>query len=406
MPSTSEAQAQPAERSRAAIILGTGIFLVAYGTNVSTPFLVTYRERLELGDSATMAIFTVYVAGILLVLPIAGQMSDRFGRREVSVPFIFVSALASIIMIFGRDTLVFLLLGRFLLGTVSGAVLSIGAAWIQDLMGKGAEQRSAVLSTVLSYGGFGAGPLVSALILELDVWPLVFPYVLHAAATVAIIPFLFRVPQPDERSKEPLRPRIGVPPEGRDIFMKIVAPASIWVFAFPSTSFALFPVIVSDAIDGSKVVVAAVAGALTAWSALFSRPTLPRLGATRTLRLGMVIGTVGYTLGTTAFATDIWWLVLPAAVLLGGASGLLTAGSLALLASVADDKNRGAINGTFYLLAYPGMAMPIVLTGAASLIGLTPALILLTTIAALATARVLTQSPPESYVASPAHGRS
>lgn len=406
MPSSSQTHAQPPERSRSAIILGIGVFLVAYGTNVSTPFLVTYRERLDLGDSATMAIFTVYVAGILTILPIAGQLSDRFGRREVSVPFVMISALASIIMIFGRDNLAFLLIGRFLLGAVSGAVLSIGAAWIQDLMGKGAEQRSALLSTVLSYGGFGAGPLVSALILELDVWPLVFPYLVHAAATLAVVPFLLRVPQPSERSTAPLRPRIGVPSEGRDVFTKVVAPAAIWVFAFPSTSFALFPVIVSDAIDGSTVVVAAVAGALTAWSALISRPTLPRLGAVRTLRLGMVTGTVGYALGAIAFATDIWWLVLPAAVLLGGASGLLTAGSLALLAAVADEASRGAINGTFYLLAYPGMAMPIMLTGAASVIGLTPALIFVTGIAALATLRVVTHSPPEIYVASPAQARS
>jgi hypothetical protein len=37
--------------------LTAGIFVVAYGTNVSTPFLVEYRRRLDLTESATVAIF-------------------------------------------------------------------------------------------------------------------------------------------------------------------------------------------------------------------------------------------------------------------------------------------------------------------------------------------------------------
>ncbi len=370
-------------------VLGSGVFLVAFGTNVSTPFLITYKERLSLGDSATMAIFTVYVLGILAILPVAGQLSDRFGRRMVAVPFVVLSAISSIVMILGRDSFGLLLFGRFLLGLVSGAVLSIGAAWMQELLGRGREQRAAVQTTVLTYAGFGAGPLVSALILELNAWPLILPYALHAVTTMVVIPFLLKVPQSSERSREPFRLNFGVPPEGRPLFTRIIAPAAIWVFAFPSTSFALFPVLVSDAIGASTVLVAAIAAALTAWSGLSSRPLLPRLGPSRTLHVGMVSGTSGYVLGVVAFETGAWGLVLVAAVLLGAASGLITSASLALLAAVADEASRGTINGTFYLLAYPGMVMPIVLTTLARFIEQTPALIAVTILAALATLKLI-----------------
>lgn len=385
-------------------ILGTVVFLVAFGTNVSTPFLVTYRERLALGNSATMAIFTVYVLGILSILPIAGQLSDRYGRLMVTVPFVVLSATSSFIMILGRDSFVLLLLGRFILGLVSGGVLSIGAAWMQEILGRGKEQRSALVTTVLTYAGFGAGPLVSAMILEFDAWPLVLPYLLHGTATVALIPFLLTVPQSSERSRKPFRLNFGVPPEARPVFTRIVAPAAIWVFAFASASFALFPVIVSEAIGGSTVLIAAIAAALTAWSGLFSRPMLPRLGPTRTLKVGMISGTLGYALGSIAFETGAWGLVLPAAVLLGAASGLLTSGSLALLAGIADESSRGAINGTFYLLAYPGMAMPILLTTLARFIEQTPALIAITALAALATIKIL-REPPVLTKESAAGGR-
>lgn len=395
MPTAQETSLANGSRSPGAIVLGFAVFLVAYGTNLSTPFLVTYRERLVLGDSATMAIFTIYVLGILLATPFAGQLSDRHGRRAIAVPFVVISAVSSVIMIFGRDSFPLLLLGRLLLGMVSGAVLSVGAAWMQELLGRGKEQRSAVVSTLLTYGGFGAGPLASALILELNIWPLVFPYVLHAVVTLLIVPFLLKVPQTDNRTARPLRFHLGVPAHGQRTFRRVIAPAAIWVFSFPSTSFALFPVIVSDAVDGSDVLVAAASGTLTAWAAVLARPLLPRLGAERTLHIGMVSGTIGYVLGTTAFATGAWQLVLPAAVLLGAASGLLTGGSLALLGEMADEATRGSINSTFYLLAYSGMAMPILLTALASGIGLTAALTIITSLAALATVMLVAGSRSE-----------
>jgi hypothetical protein len=76
----------------------------------------------------------------------------------------------------------------------------------------------------------------------------------------------------------------------------------------------------------------------------------------------MTLGVAGFLVGTIAFATDIWPLVLISAPLLGGASGAITAGCLALLGSMADDRQRGAVTSSFYLLAYPGMTMPVLIT--------------------------------------------
>ncbi len=387
------------DRPRYGQILGLGIFLVAYGTNVSTPLLVEYRDQLGLGNSATMAIFTVYVTGIMFIVPFGGQLSDRYGRKAVSMPFMMLSALASIILIFGQDSFALLLFGRFFLGLVSGAVLSIGSAWLQELLGVGNEQKAALVATVLTYGGFGLGPAVSALIFELGVAPLTLPYILHAAATLIVVPMVLRLPDTRERTHEPIRLKLGIPVAGQELFRRRIVPAAIWVFSFPSTAFALFPVIISDSVDGSPVVVAAASGALTAWAALIARPVLPRIGSERSLELGMIWGTVGYGFGATAFVTGIFWLVLPAAVLLGAASGMLSGGSLALLNQIADDSSRGSINATFYMLAYPGTAVPILLTALGAVIGLTAALIAATLTAVMATAVLISRrgEPLTSY---------
>ena len=74
--------------SRDARVLAAGLLLVGFGTNLSTPLLVSYRARLGLGDSSTMAIFAVYVVGIFSSLLLAGPISDRLGRRTVCAPLL------------------------------------------------------------------------------------------------------------------------------------------------------------------------------------------------------------------------------------------------------------------------------------------------------------------------------
>ncbi len=369
--------------SRDALVLALAVFLVGWGTNVSTPFLVLYRDRLDLGDSATMAIFAVYVIGIMATLPLAGPLSDRFGRRAVAIPGVVLSGLSSLIMIFGRDEFAFLLLGRLALGIVSGAVLGVSAAWLQELMGPGNEQRAAIWSTALTFGGFGIGPPISA---AFEAWtsdPLVWPYVLHAVLIVAVIPPLLRVAEthgPERRSRL-ARVELGVPAASARFFWFAIVPAAVWVFGFPSTSFALFPVLVGDSIPDKDVLVAAASGMLTAWSGLVARPVVLRIGPRLAMLAGVASGAVGYVFGTVAFAADVWPFVLPAAVCLGGGSGMITAGALGLLAEMAEPHNRGALNSTFYLIAYPGMTMPLIVTGLGAGIGLTTAMVLITSLA-------------------------
>ncbi len=363
-------------------LLAAGLLLVGYGTNISTPLLILYRSRLDLGDSATMAIFAIYVLGIFSTLLLAGPVSDRYGRRAVFLPFVVLSALASLVILAGQDSFALVLFGRYLLGAVSGAALGVGAAWMQELMGPGNEQRAALVTTVVTYFGFGLGPPISAIFHVVNIDPLVWPYVVHAAVTAAALPLLWQLPETVDLSDEtirarPIRPRLGIPPAARRVFWLVVVPAAVWIFAFPSTSFALFPVIVADEVPNADVVVAAASGALTAWSALLARPIVGHLGARRAVPVGMALGVVGYIFGTIAFATVAWW-VLPAALVLGAASGTINASCLGILGELAEPSQRGAINSTVFLLAYPGMAMPILLTTAAEVVSLTTALMVAT----------------------------
>ncbi|MEM1333464.1 MAG: MFS transporter [Actinomycetota bacterium] len=348
-----------------------------------------YQDRLALSDTGAVAIFSIYVGGILLALLFAGRSSDRFGRRPIVVPFTILSGVGSAIMIVGRDELLWLFAGRFLLGLVSGATLSVGTAWLNELAGVTDERsrlRLAGSVTLLLYVGFGFGPITSAL---WDRWlpaPLVWPYVVHLGSCVLAAIALRGLPEtkrPDPAVS--LRPRLGVPPAARRDVVRLLAPASVWVFGFPSVSFALLPVVLRDAIGGSDVIVSGAIGSLTATAVLLARPLIARVGDARpALGVGACIGVAGYVIGTTAFVTSAWWLAPASAVLLGAASGILMNAGLAITESIADDANRGTLSATFYLLAYSGMTMPLVLTGVGATTSTTTALVGVTLVAAAA----------------------
>ncbi len=372
---------------RPAIVLCIALFTVGYGTNVSTPLLVRYQERLDLGATTTLSIFVVYVVGILGTLLVAGPLSDRLGRRPIVVPFVAASGIASLILILGRDSLLALYVGRLLLGVVSGAVIGTGSAWLQELAGRGNELRVASVTTAVLYAGFGFGPAVTAVMEQRLPAPLVLPYLAHAAMAFAIVPFVARVPETyvPVGPPRPMRVELGIPAGRRVEFVLVLAPTAFWVYGFASSAFALFPVLLRDALDDVDVLVGGAAAALTAWAGVMARPVSRRFGARRASIIGLWSGTAGLALGSIAFATDVWPLVLPAAVLVGASSGVLLTAGLTIISESTDDRTRGALTSSFYVAAYLGMTVPVLVSLLGRVVSLTSALGIATATALLTT---------------------
>ena len=67
------------------------LFAVAAGTNVPTPLLLVYQERLGLSAEVLTALFGFYAAGLVPALFLAGRLSDRLGRRRVALPGMVLS---------------------------------------------------------------------------------------------------------------------------------------------------------------------------------------------------------------------------------------------------------------------------------------------------------------------------
>jgi hypothetical protein len=348
------------------------LFAVAAGTNVPTPLLLVYQERLGLSAEVLTALFGCYAAGLVPALLLAGQLSDRLGRRRVAIPGIVLSGLASLAFAAAGDSLTLLFTARFLQGVVSGVVFSVGSAWVGELSqasGEGAGGRRAAFAMT---AGFALGPLTSGLLGEFGPAPTVLPYLLHTALVAVGLSMALGLPETVDLT--PAHERIGPPPDpapliragDRLLFVTVVAPVAVCVYAFPSSIISAVPLLVDLPYGG--VAVTGVLAGVTLGAGTLVAPLQARLG-TWTAVVGATAGAAGFA-AATAFATTGWlpWLVL-SAPLLGSGGGLCLAAGLLLTARLAAPTRRGALTALFLAIAYLGFAVPFlmaVLAGATS----------------------------------------
>src|SRR4051812_46481602 len=242
------------------------LFAVAAGTNVPTPLLLVYQERLDLSPEVLTALFGCYAAGLVPALLLAGPLSDRLGRRRGAIPGIVLSALASLAFAAAGGSVALLFGGRFLQGVVSGVVFSVRSAWVGELSlasGEGAGGRRAAFAMT---AGFSLGPLASGFLGQYAVAPTVLPYLVHAALASVGLALAVRLPETVDLLPGPrtsAAPPVGplVTPGDGAVVLTVLAPVAVCVYAFPTAVISAVPLLVD--LPGPAIAVTGVVAGVT-----------------------------------------------------------------------------------------------------------------------------------------------
>lgn len=342
------------------------LMAVATGTNVPTPLLLVYRDRLGLTDASLTAIFGVYALGLMLALAMAGRAADHFGRRSVALPAAICAVIGSVLFIFAADSEPLLYLVRFLQGAASGTVFSVGSAWLVETATRRGDHAGPRTAAVAMTGGFAIGPAYAGVIGEWGPWHLVLPYLLHVVILLTAILAVWPVPETLERqpstsdSSAPGALRPGAWRTG----LFVVAPLAVCVYAFPASSIAAVPVLVG--FPFAPVALTGLLAGLTLGAGALAAPLQGRLGP-RAAPVAAACGVVGF--GGTALAAAvpaILLLVLPASVVLGAGGGLALASGIARLPALANEGRLGTVSAAFYVIAYIGFGFPLMITALAA----------------------------------------
>lgn len=336
------------------------LLILLTGTNLPTPLYRDYEQRFGFSPLVVTLIFAVYVAVLIPSLLVAGPLSDAIGRRRVLLPATALAMLGALGFALATNV-VWLFAARAVQGLALGAASGALTAALAALEPTGNRRRAALVSTVASVGGLGAGPLLGGVLAQYLPAPHVVPFVVEI---VLLVPAAFTIATtPQTRPNVRWRPRRPSIPAGMGPIFAFSGTVTFLGFAVVGVFLTLVPTYVTTLSGSHNLAVAGAAVALLlACSALaqlagYGKPA-------RALELsGLPLLAGGLILLAIAGQISSLAVLLVATVAAGAGHGLVFLGGLTAINHAAPADRHAEVVSTFYVIAYLGVGLPVIGVG-------------------------------------------
>lgn len=328
------------------IILFSVTLMAVMGVSIVTPAHPRIARDLNISPAEIGLLITVFALPGTILAPVLGMFADRFGRRRILVPSLFVFGIFGTACALTKDFPV-LLFFRFLQGVGAAALGSINLTIIGDLY-SGSDRSTAMgyNSGVLSIGT-ASYPALGGLVAALG-WQ--FPFLFSILAIPVGILILVRLKNPEPVSTEKLSAYLS------NILRFMSAKNMRGLFLASFTSFVViygsyltyFPFLAETHSIHSPAMIGvlmSVSSLVTALSSVFLGALSKRFTEIRLIKTAYLL----YAISLVALATAANRMVLVIAlIVLGAASGISIPAVQSLVAGFAPPMMRGAfmsVNG-------------------------------------------------------------
>ncbi len=354
-----------------------GITLMAVlGVTSITPAFPRVIQEFDISSGQVGLLITFFTLPGIVLTPVLGIMSDRYGRKSILTPALILFGIAGGLCAFATsfDMLLFL---RFIQGMGAAALGTLNVTVIGDIYD--GRERSAALgynSSVLSTGT-ATYPGIGGLLATFG-W--FYPFLLAFLAIPVAFVVLFSLHNPEPVNDKGLKEFFG------DVFGNLWPPLKnprvLGVFVASLVSFILLfgaqlaylPILMNDRFDAPTYVIGLILSGASLTTALTSSQ-LGRLTGRFQEKMLLKFAFLLYAAGlVVAAVVPILPLLIVSVALLGVANGINIPNIFSLLNEVAPADNRGAflsVNGmilrigqTIGPLFMATLAVPIGLTGA------------------------------------------
>jgi EmrB/QacA subfamily drug resistance transporter len=153
-------------------IVGVGLFMSSIDSTIVATALPAIHTSLRTTINWAGWTLTVYSLGMVIVLPIAGKISDEFGRRRVFFYAVVLFTASSLLC--GLSTNIYLLIGFRAIQAIGGGALQPSAAGIvAEHFGKDRDRAIGMFGTIAS-GGQVIGPVIGGVLVGYLSWRWIF----------------------------------------------------------------------------------------------------------------------------------------------------------------------------------------------------------------------------------------
>ncbi|MGY0553878.1 MFS transporter [Vreelandella sp. 2A-K22] len=334
----------------------TAVFMLS---NSPTPLYVHWQQQLGFSSGVLTVIFALYIAGLLGTLLIAGQLSDRYGRKIILIPGL-LAALVACLLFASATSIMMLAIGRFLAGIAVGVIVSAGMAAVVDVGGSEHKRLAALLASVAMVLGAGLGPLLSGGLAQSLAQPVLPIFSIEALVLLSALGIVWWLPLRRPITSGPARLRLPTVPQAnrRQVACGIVTFGP----GITATSFvlALGPSLLSHLLDVRSPLLAggmACAMFLTATGVQFAVKHWPIRRTFAASAAATLLSMVGLVLAIHASLVPA---LVASALLAGAGQGLGQLGGLTLIGLHVPDSHRAQANAVLNIGGYiPAGLLPV-----------------------------------------------
>lgn len=321
------------------IIFGISLISVMGAASIS-PALPRISQELGIPASSIGLLITVFTLPGVVLAPVSGVLSDRYGRKKVLVPSFILFGVAGGACAFVRD-FDFLLILRFLQGIGAASLTSMSLTLVSDLYHDKDRRRVMGYNSGVLNTGMSCYPVVGGLLTTFG-WQ--YPFLLPFLAIPIGVATLVILDNSEPQSEQPFKQYLtSVWVHARDPQLIALFLASMTTTALRyGPLFTFLPLLMSRSFGSSPLVIGIVlsSGAVvTVVIAVESRRLDTVFSAKSQITAAFVL--YSFTMLLIPLMPTAWSLLLPA-LTFGLAHGINLPNVNTLIAESASSENRGA----------------------------------------------------------------
>jgi MFS family permease len=350
--------------SKAALpLLGFIFAALMLGGTLPIPLYTLWAPKLGFGAFTTTVIFAAYTVGTIAALLTSAQLSDEAGRRPMLLVAI-VSIAASTALFLLADSVVALLLARFISGGATGIITATATAGLHEL-DEADGTRSVRTATLANMGGLGLGAIVAGVLAQTVGDPTRTVFWVYLALLVPVVAAVWLLP---ETVSHPHRPRLQLhrprlPARSGRVRFAHAAVLMFVAFSILGLFSSLVPAFLRDVLhEGNLAIVGVIVGSVF----LIGATTQLALNPERA-RKALAAAPVMLVAGLAGIEAGLWaqslGLFLVGTAVSGMGVGLAFKGAITATHELATPEHRAGLTATLFLVAYTGLTIPTVIVG-------------------------------------------
>lgn len=335
----------------------TAVFMLS---NSATPLYVRWQHAMGFSSGTLTVIFAAYIAGLLLTLLVAGQLSDRYGRKPVLIPGLLAAGVACALFA-TASSIIELGIARLLTGVAVGVIVSAGMASVVDVGGPERKRQASLAASISMVLGAGLGPLLAGALAQVLAQPIVAIFVIEMCGLASALLVALTLPvKPAAKAAPGWRLRLPSVPRanrrhlayGIAVFAPGITATSFVLSLGPSLLSKLLHITSPLLAGGTACVMFLTATGLQFVVKNLSIRSIFLIGAGSTL-LAMI------SVATAVHTSQPAWLIA-AAVFAGAGQGLGQLGGLTLIGMHVEAHRRAEANAVMNIGGYiPAGLLPV-----------------------------------------------